>query len=76
MSEGEKSAVVANDDDGHPITEQDLVLESHRRPLADNPANLIPPFEFEGDEDDWEDQQLIEAVKARRRAARVHPGER
>ena len=71
MSTNQGSPVIAHDDDGKPITEQDLVTESYREPLPNSPANLLPPFEFEGTEEDWEQQQLIEAVRARRRAAKT-----
>jgi hypothetical protein len=62
---------VAHDDDGQPITEQDLVTESYQKPLQGSTASLLPPFDFDGTEEDWEQQQLIEAVRARRRAAKA-----
>ena len=71
MSTNQGSPVIAHDDDGKPITEQDLVTESYREPLPNSPANLLPSIEFEGTEEDWEQQQLIEAVRARRRAAKT-----
>ena len=71
MNESQDSPIIAQDDNGQPITEQDLVAESYRRPLPNSPANLMPPIDFEGDEEDWEEQQLIEAVQARRRAVKT-----
>ena len=71
MSKNQGSPVIAHDDDGKPITEQDLVTESYRKPLQNSPANLLPSFAYEGTEEDWEQQQLIEAVRARRRAAKT-----
>jgi hypothetical protein len=71
MSRSQESPIIANDDDGKPITEQDLVTESYQKPLQNSPANLMPSFDFEGTEEDWEQQQLIEAVRPRRRAAKT-----
>jgi hypothetical protein len=71
MSKSQESPVIAHDDDGKPITEQDLVTESYQKPLQNRPANLVPSFAFEGTEDDWEQQQLIEAVRTRRQAAKM-----
>ena len=71
MSNTEGSSVVAHDDDGQPITEQDLVTESYRKPLRGSTASLLPPFDFDGTDEDWEQQELIEAVRARRRAAKA-----
>jgi hypothetical protein len=71
MSKSQESVVIAHDDDGKPITEQDLVTESYREPLPNSPADLMPSFAFEGTDEDWEQQQLIEAVRARRRAAKT-----
>ena len=53
------------------ITEQNLVTESYQKRLQNSPANLMPSFDFEGTEEDWEQQQLIEAVRARRRATKT-----
>ena len=67
---GEQSHIgnaVAYDDFGRPITEEDLVSESYRRPLPDTDFLLIPPFDFEGDDDDWDTHVLVERVKARRK---------
>ena len=71
MSKSQELPVIAHDDDGKPITEQDLVTESYQKPLQNSPANLLPPFAFEGTEENWEQQQLIKAVRARRRAAKT-----
>jgi hypothetical protein len=71
MSKSQESPVIAHDDNGKPITEQDLVTESYQKPLQNSPANLMPSLAFEGTEEDWEQQQLIEAVRARRRAAKT-----
>ena len=72
MSNIEGSSVVAHNDDGQSITEQDLLTESYQKPLqGSSTAGLLPPFDFDGTEDDWEQQQLIEAVQARRRVARA-----
>jgi len=45
---------VAQDDDGQPITDQDLMTESYQKPLQGSTASLLPPFDFDGTEDDWE----------------------
>jgi len=62
---------VAHDDDGQPITDQDLMTESYQKPLQGSTAGLLPPFDFDGTENDWEQQQFIEAVRARRRATKA-----
>jgi len=33
------------------------------------PFSLLPPYEWEGTDDEWEEKQLIDAVKERRRRA-------
>ena len=71
MSKSQEPLAIAHDDDGEPITEQDLVTESYRKPLQNSPTNLMPSFAFEDTEEDREQQQLIEAVRARRRAAKT-----
>lgn len=63
----DRSKIVARDDDGKTITKNDLIAESYKRPLDGMPLNLMPPFDFDGTEDDWDELQLIESVKARRR---------
>ena len=55
MSKNQASPVIAHDD-GKPITEQDLVTESYRKPVQNGPASLIPFFAFEGTGEDWEQQ--------------------
>jgi len=62
---------VAHDDDGQPITDQDLKTESYQKALQGSTAGLLPPFDFDGTENDWEQQQFIEAVRARRRATKA-----
>jgi len=62
---------VAHDDDGQPITEQDLMTESYQKPLQGSTTSLLPPFDFDGSEEDWAQRQLIEAVRARRRSAKA-----
>lgn len=47
------------------------MTESYQKPLQGSTAGLLPPFDFDGTEDDWEQQQLIEAVRARRRATKA-----
>ncbi|MBG0812315.1 integration host factor subunit alpha [Methylosinus sp. H3A] len=64
--------VVAHDDAGRAITNADLVLESYRRPPEDAVANLLPPPDFKGNEDDWERWGLIEQIRARRRSTKRH----
>ena len=71
MATDQDGTAVAQDDEGKPITEQDLVNESYRGPLEGSTFEVIPPFDFEGDEDDWETHLLVEAVRARRRAAKT-----
>ena len=71
MSNAEGSPIVAHDDDGQPITEQDLVAESYQKPLPGSTASLLPPFDFDGTAEDWEQQEMIEAVRTRRRAAKA-----
>jgi hypothetical protein len=61
------SPVVAHDDAGQPIIEDDLVWESYCRPVAGEKLSLLPPADFEGDDDDWETHRLIESVKKHRR---------
>jgi hypothetical protein len=74
MSEDKKQSrpgkAIAYDDFGEPITEEDLVSESYRRPLPDSDFLLIPPDDFEGDDDDWDTHLLIESVKKRRKIER------
>ncbi len=67
MTKPPKTDIVAHDDAGLPITRQDLLLESHRRPLDNFPFNLLAPFESKDTEEEWDEKQLIEAVKERRR---------
>ena len=69
MTDEEPSPTVALDDYGNPITENDLLLESYRPPLG-NTVSLVPPLDFDGDDDDWEAHQLIEGVRARRRVTK------
>lgn len=64
--------IVAYDDAGRAITNADLVRESYRRPPEDAVANLPPPPDFKGNEDDWERRCLIEQIRARRRSTRRH----
>ena len=71
MGKSQGLPVIAHDDDGKLITEQGLVTESYQKPLRNSPANLVPSLAFEGTEDDWEQQQLLKAVRTRRRAART-----
>lgn len=40
------SPVVAQNDDGQQITEQDLMTESYQKPLQGSTAGLLPPFDF------------------------------
>lgn len=63
----DRSKIVARDDDGKAITKNDLARESYMRPPEGMPFNLSPPFDFHGSEDEWDDLQLIEQVKYRRR---------
>jgi hypothetical protein len=67
MSDTVKDAI-AFDDFGLPITEGDLVAESYRPLLPDEPISLLPPDDFMGDDEDWETRCLIESVKKRRRS--------
>ena len=55
--------------DDTPITEEHLVSESYRRP-PDSDHLLIPPHDFEGDDDDWDTHVLVENVKKRRKIER------
>lgn len=64
-----EAKIVAYDDESKPITEDDLFLESHREPLVGKPLNLVPPFGISMSDDAWEQEQLIEAVRERRRHA-------
>lgn len=66
-SEPSDTDIVAHDDAGKPITRTDLHHESYSKPLDGMPLNLLPPFDSEDDEEEWEEKQLIEAVKERRR---------
>lgn len=68
-SEPADTDIVAHDEAGRPITRADLHHESYSKPLDGMPFNLAPPFDFDGDEDDWEEQNLIKTVKERRRRA-------
>ena len=52
MSKDRESPVIAHDDDGEPITEQDLVTESYRKPSQNSPADLLSSFAFEGTEEE------------------------
>jgi hypothetical protein len=61
-----ESKAIAFDDLGKPITEDDLVAESHQPLSLDGPVSVVPPFDFEGDDDEWETHCLIESVKRRR----------
>jgi hypothetical protein len=63
----DRSRVVAHDDDGKAITSNDLNFESYQRPLDGMAFNLVPSFDFGGTDDDWDEQQLIEQVRERRR---------
>ncbi len=65
----EPTDIVAYDDAGVPIIDNDLQLESYREPLPGVPFSLLPPYEWEGTDDEWEEKQLIDAVKERRRRA-------
>lgn len=69
MSNPPKIDIVAYDDAGQPITRQDLRLERRRRPLDNFPFNLLAPFKNKETEKEWDERQLIEAVKERRRRA-------
>lgn len=66
------------DDEGLPITEADIDAESYRAPLGGAVLSLLPPDDFRGNDEDWEDLQLVEAVRRRRRLWRQqslgHPG--
>jgi hypothetical protein len=65
----EPTDIVGYDDAGAAITDNDLLLESYREPLPGIPLSLLPPYEWEGTDDEWEEKQLIDAVKERRRRA-------
>jgi hypothetical protein len=67
----DRSRVVAHDDEGRAITSNDLNFESYQRPLDGMAFNLVPSFDFDGTDDDWDEQQLIEQVKERRRQLKV-----
>jgi hypothetical protein len=67
----DRSRVVARDDDGNAITSNDLNFESYQRPLDGMAFNLVPSFDFDGTDDNWDEQQLIEQVKERRRRLKV-----
>jgi hypothetical protein len=68
--EEDQANIVAYDEVGVPITEADLVSESYSRPLDESALSLIPPYDFEGDDDDWDTVCLIESVNERRRILR------
>ena len=68
MSDSED--IVAHDDNGKPITRNDLLLESYRPPVPDNPFNLIGAFDDDESDEQFEEKQLIEAVRRRRRLAK------
>jgi hypothetical protein len=67
----DRSRIVARDDDGDAITSNDLNFESYQRPLDGMAFNLVPSFDFDGTDDDWDEKQLIEQVKERRRRRKV-----
>jgi hypothetical protein len=59
--------VVAHDEYGQPITERDLISESYSQIPPTMPLLLVPPFDFQGSDEDWETHCLIERVKQKRR---------
>jgi hypothetical protein len=63
----DRSKILARDDDGVAITRNDIKRQSTLPHPEELPFNLLPPFDFKGSDDDWDDLQLIEAVKQRRR---------
>lgn len=69
----DRSKIVARDDDGKSITMNDLNFESYQRPLDGWSFNLLPSFDFQGSDDDWNHMQLIEQVKERRRRLKAEP---
>ena len=70
-----KNTIIAHGVFGRPLTASDIYSESYQRPLDDEVFSLLVPFDFEGDDDDWETHCLAERVKRRRKADR-EKGER
>jgi hypothetical protein len=65
-----KNTIIAQDDFGRPITASDIYSGSYQRPINDDVFSSVPPFDFEGDDDDRETHCLVERVKRRRKADR------
>lgn len=69
--QADRSRVLAHDDDGRPITSNDIELESYRTPLDTESLCFLPPFDYPGGEHQWEIDQLIESVKIRRQTVKA-----
>jgi hypothetical protein len=63
----DRSKILAYDDAGKPITRNDVVRQSYMAHPADMPFNIVPPFDFEGTDEKWDELQMIEVVKHVRR---------
>lgn len=63
------SAVVGFDDDGIPITEDQVVFESYQKPVGSSTFGLLAPFDYPGGDDQYEIDQQVENVRQRRRLA-------
>ncbi|MCV9964781.1 hypothetical protein OIU34_23090 [Pararhizobium sp. BT-229] len=63
------SPVVAEDDDGNPITELEIMREGNRTVPRNMPRNLIPAAPKGSSDRKWERLMLIEQIRYRRRVA-------
>lgn len=65
----DRSKILARDDQGRPITVNDINRESYLPRLKGVPIEVLPPLDYPGGEEQWEIDQLVEQVKLRRRAS-------
>lgn len=62
-------AIMAYDDDGHPITGRDLTNESTRMPPLGMPRDIAVNVPHNVDDNQWERIILIEQIRFRRKTA-------
>lgn len=70
------SPVLGHDDDGLPITEDQVVFESYRRPPEGTTFGLLAPFDYPGGDEQYEIDQQVEQVRLRRRADKAQKSAR
>lgn len=64
------SPVLGHDDDGLPITENQVIFESYQKPVEGAAFNLLAPFDYPGGDEQYEIDQQVESVRQRRRLAK------